>query len=348
MFDEVRFGRRGAWRREWVWTPGPGSAASDCTLFSTGRPRAGSVPRMRTRIIAAWWLACLLWSGTFLFIRLGVAAVPPFTFASVRLLTALAVLIPLTALRHGFAGVRRRDAWHVMGAGVLLLGVNYALVYWGAQFIASGLVSILQAGTPMVALALGWVLGSEAITARKIAALAAGLIGIIVIFYAQAGVSGTAAIAGTVAVSGGSVCVAAAYVWLRQCGHRLPALTVTTLQCVSGSLFLGALALVVEGNPLSASWSAPALIAMLYLALGGSVAAFWINCWLIDRMEPSAMLMMGVAEVPIAVALGAAVFDERLPAGAVLGSVCVLAGVVVGPMMAAKAATGKVKADRGN
>jgi drug/metabolite transporter (DMT)-like permease len=41
------------------------------------------------------------------------------------------------------------------------------------------------------------------------------------------------------------------------------------------------------------------------------------------------MLMMGVAEVPIAVLLGAIVFGERLPAGMLLGGVCVLAGVIL-------------------
>ena len=40
------------------------------------------------------------------------------------------------------------------------------------------------------------------------------------------------------------------------------------------------------------------------------------------------MLLMGVAEVPIAVALGAIVFGERLPPGTVVGATCVLVSVV--------------------
>jgi drug/metabolite transporter (DMT)-like permease len=39
--------------------------------------------------------------------------------------------------------------------------------------------------------------------------------------------------------------------------------------------------------------------------------------------------MMGVAEVPIAVALGAVVFGERLPPGTLVGGACVLAAIVV-------------------
>ncbi len=41
------------------------------------------------------------------------------------------------------------------------------------------------------------------------------------------------------------------------------------------------------------------------------------------------MLMMGIAEVPIAVALGALVFGERLASGAFIGAACVLAAVML-------------------
>ena len=84
-----------------------------------------------------------------------------------------------------------------------------------------------------------------------------------------------------------------------------------------------------------------AWLALLYLALIASVLAFWLNYWLLQRMDASAMLMMGVAEVPIAVALGAMMFGERLPAGTLLGGTCVLVGVVAG-------LTGKPVAPRGH
>ena len=96
-----------------------------------------------------WWIACLLWSGTFLSIRVGVEHIPPLTFAWLRLLIAIAVLAPVSAARGGFTGLSRRDVVRVMFAGFLLLGVNYGLLYWGARFIPSGLVAILQSSTPV-------------------------------------------------------------------------------------------------------------------------------------------------------------------------------------------------------
>ena len=102
----------------------------------------------------------------------------------------------------------------------------------------------------------------------------------------------------------------------------------TALQSLAGLLPLLCLGLAIEGSPASARWTMTACLALLYLALVASVVAFWMNYWLLQRMDASAMLMMGVAEVPIAVALGAMVFGERLPAGTLLGGSCVLLAVV--------------------
>jgi drug/metabolite transporter (DMT)-like permease len=284
---------------------------------------------MELRVVIVWWIACLLWSGTFLSIRVGVEHVPPLTFAWLRLLIAIAVLVPISAARRGFNGVSRRDVVRVMCAGILLLGVNYGLLYWGARFIPSGLVAILQSSTPVLALALGWCLGSEIVTLRKVIALAAGVAGIFLIFRPQLHAAGTAGLLGSFAVLGSSLCVATAYVWLKRHGARVRPVTVTTLQCVAGLIPLSVAGLLIEGSPLQSPWTAEAVGALLYLALGASGLAFSLNYWLLQRMDASAMLMMGVAEVPIAVALGALLLGERLPPGALLGGACILTGVVL-------------------
>lgn len=283
---------------------------------------------MPLRVALAWLLACLLWSSTFLFIKAGLRDIPPFTFAWVRLAIAAIILGTVASVSTGWRGIGRRALADIAAAGVLLLGVNYALVFWGAQFVPSGLVAILQAGTPVIALVFGWWLGSERVTARKIIALVTGLVGVSIIFGAEAKASSAAALAGAAAVFAGSVCVAFSYVWIKTRGHRVPPSAVATVQSLAGLIPLAAIAFVFEGAPAPAAWTATGWLALLYLALAASVVAFWLNYWLLKRMDTSAMLLMGVAEVPIAVALGAVVFGERLPAGTVVGGACVLISVI--------------------
>ena len=94
--------------------------------------------------IVLWWVTCLIWSSVWLFIKLGLRDLPPVSFAAIRLVVAIAVWLPVLIVRRVPLPREARD-WYVIGvAGVLLLGVNYTLVFWGAQFIPSGLTAVLR------------------------------------------------------------------------------------------------------------------------------------------------------------------------------------------------------------
>jgi drug/metabolite transporter (DMT)-like permease len=60
------------------------------------------------------------------------------------------------------------------------------------------------------------------------------------------------------------------------------------------------------------------------LVFAGSIAAFWMNYWLLRRMTPTNVLMMSIVEPMLAAALGAAVLHESLAATALAGSACIL------------------------
>ena len=270
-----------------------------------------------------------MWSSTFLFIRVGIGEVRPFTLAWTRLAIALAILAPIALVRGDLRTLRAAaDLRRVASAGLLLLGVNYALLFWGAQFIPSGLVAILQSGTPLLALAFACAIGQERLTFRKLITLILGIVGVALIFGSEALTSGRMAMTGAAAVFAAAACVAGAYVWMKSYGGRIAPLAMTTIQSGAAVIPLLCLALFTEGIPSPAHWSASAWGAVLYLAVAASVVAFWLNYWLLERMDASAMLMMGVAEVPIAVLLGAAFLGERLPSGTFVGGVCVLLAVV--------------------
>src|SRR5262245_57551854 len=100
---------------------------------------SGRSPRF---VLLVWWITCLIWSSVWLFIKIGVRDTPPATFASTRLVIALLVLVPVVTLR-GAPASRRPGDWRLIGAtGFLLLGLNYAFLYWGAQYVTSGLSAL--------------------------------------------------------------------------------------------------------------------------------------------------------------------------------------------------------------
>src|SRR5215216_3736916 len=96
----------------------------------------------RVRIVAVWWIACLLWSGGWLFLKIGLNDLPPITFAALRLALAFVVLAAIVTARDEWKTLRTGDLPVIALSGLLLLGVNYVLTFWGAQYLPSALTSV--------------------------------------------------------------------------------------------------------------------------------------------------------------------------------------------------------------
>ena len=82
-----------------------------------------------------------------------------------------------------------------------------------------------------------------------------------------------------------------------------------------------------EGSPFALHWTPSAVGSLLYLALAGSVAATWLNYWLLERMSATALLSMALVEPLIAVLLGAALLQEKVTIRAGLGGLLVLCSI---------------------
>jgi drug/metabolite transporter (DMT)-like permease len=295
-----------------------------------------SFPMMATKVsanslvLAVWWLTCLIWSSVWLCIKVGVTDVPPATFASVRLVIAVLVLLLVMAVREIPLPRQPRDWAMIGGTGFLLLGLNYAFLYWGAQYISSGLSAVLQAATPAFGLMFAHVLlDDERFTSWQVWGLVLGVLGVGVIFADQLHVTGSTAFWGCLAVTASALCVALGYVVVKKHGSHLRPIELTVGQMMAGLAPLLAIALTFEGNPLTVRWTTPAVASVLYLALAGSVVAFWLNYWLLKRIGATKLLAMSLVEPLIAVILGAVVLHEALPARTLIGGACILASTWV-------------------
>ena len=229
---------------------------------------------MLSRVAAVYILTCLIWSTVWLFIKIAVSEVPPVSFAAMRLIIAILVMVPITIAVRTPLPKKRRDWLMIGGTGILLLGFNYALLNWGMQFVSSGLTAVLQAMTPAFALVFAhYLLPDERITRRKAAGLLLGIAGIATIFWDQLTFGTAGALAGSITVTLGAVCVALAYVIVRREGRHLHPSVLTSGQMTAAFIPLMIYGWTVEGNPFELHWTRSALLAAMYLALAGSVLA---------------------------------------------------------------------------
>ena len=283
---------------------------------------------MSPLVAAVYILTCLIWSTVWLFIKIAVTEVPPISFAAMRLIIAILVMVPITIAWRTPLPKKRRDWILIAGTGVLLLGFNYALLNWGIQFISSGLCAVLQAMTPAFALIFAhFLLPDEPMTARKATGLALGIGGIAVIFWDQLTFGNEGAFTGSVTVTLGAVCVALAYVIVRREGRHLHPSVLTSGQMTAAFVPLLIYGWTLEGNPFELHWTRSALVSALYLALAGSVTAAWLNYWLLSRVGAVNLLLMGLIEPIIAILLGSWFLGESMNSRAITGGLLILFSV---------------------
>src|SRR6266545_6142621 len=125
---------------------------------------------MKSRLV--WLLLCLIWGSTWLFIKLGLSDLPPFAFAGIRFVIASAILFAIIAARR-LSLPRNRSDWMLLAiTGVLSFSLNYGLLFWGEQYISSGLAALLQATIPAFGLVTAhFYLPAERITGAKVAGI---------------------------------------------------------------------------------------------------------------------------------------------------------------------------------
>ncbi len=281
---------------------------------------------MKSRLV--WLLLCCIWGSTWLFIKLGLGDLPPFTFAGIRFVIACAILFSLIAARR-IPLPRQRKDWALLAiTGFLTFSLNYGLVFWGEQYISSGLAAVLQSTMPAFGLLLAHLyLPAERMTPLRIVGVVMGIVGVGVIFSNQLSVSGPRALVGSAALVLSALSGAYSNVLVKaRAKHLDPSITAAG-QMLFGLVPLLALGFLLEGNPLQFHWTPRALVSVLYLAIVGTVIAFVLYYWLVQHMEVTKTLLISLITPVVAVILGMLVLSEQLTWRTLAGGALIISGI---------------------
>lgn len=281
------------------------------------------------KVLIVWLILCGIWSSTWIFIKIGLdAGLPPVSFAALRFIVAATVLLVILAIQKNSLP-RARGVWLLAGlTGLLQFGINYGLLFWGEQHISSGLAAVLQTTIPAFGLVFAkFYLPAEPITLLKFLAILLGIAGVAVIFYEQLELSGAWAFAGSAAVVAGAACASLASVLTKAYAGEVETSSFLTAQMICGLVPLAAVGFALEGNPLSFNWNSTTIFAVLYLALVGSITAFWMFYWLLKNLELTRVMIISLVTPIVAVLIGAAVLGETLPAQTLSGGALIMLSV---------------------
>lgn len=278
--------------------------------------------------IFVWLALCVIWGSTWIFIKWGLADLPPVSFAALRFTVACIVLFPVIWWqKERFLDLTRE--WRIfLITGLLQFFFNYGLLFWGEQHISSGLAAVLQATIPAFGLFLARIYVGEAITPIKVAALVLGIIGVGIIFYDQLNFRGTLALLGSLAVVVGAFGAAYASVLTKARLQDFNPASVVFGQMLVGQIPLWVVGIALEGNPFNIKWTWLAVICVVYLAIVGSVLAFWLYYWLLSKIDVSKAMMIAFVTPLVAVVIGS-FFGETLEQKTMLGGFFILGSVAL-------------------
>jgi drug/metabolite transporter (DMT)-like permease len=283
---------------------------------------------MKARVV--WLILCGIWGSTWLFIKIGLKDLPPLTFAGARFVLATLILVLLVMVRRA-RWPRTRSEWSLIAiSGLLQFTLNYGLVFWGEQYISSGLAAVLQSTFPLFGLVFAhFYLPNERSMGLKVVGVLLGILGVVVIFSDQLSIAGSMALLGSMALVLSAVFGSYSNVLVKAYGVKIDPMVLAAGQMTCGFVPLLVVGIPIEGNPLNFHWTTTAVICLLYLVIVGSVIAFALYYWLVRNMDVTNTMLIALVTPVVAVILGMIVLDEKLNWRLVAGGACIISGLAL-------------------
>lgn len=270
----------------------------------------------------------MLWGSSFLFIKVSLDGLSPIQIVLARMCAGALVLCAFLAIRR--EGLPRQPGvWaHIAVAALVANLVPYFLFAWGEQRVDSAVAGTLNATTPLFTVALALSTRTEAtITATRVAGLALGFVGAVLIVAPWGNLSGSATGALACLAAAASYGISFVYMHRYLIGRALSPLTLAAAQITAGALILAAAAPLLARQ--AVHLTTPVVASVLALGVLGTGVAYILNYRLIqDEGATTASTVTYLLPI-VAVVLGAIVLGEPITWNLFAGTAMVLAGVAL-------------------
>jgi drug/metabolite transporter (DMT)-like permease len=276
---------------------------------------------------------CFIWGSTWLAIKVGLDFLPPFLFAGIRFAIASIFLGFLVILLHAHIP-RDRPSWVVMlFLGVFQVTLVFGLVFWGEQYISSGLTAVLSATLPLFVVIFSHMLiRAEPMTRRKAVGVIVAFAGVAVVFWRDlASAQGSVmqfSLLGSLAIVGSAASGAVGNVVAKKYASAIDPSANALIQSVIGAVTLSIASIMTERGPVPEL--VPIVIAaVLYLGVVGSALAFVGWYWLLTKATATNSSLIFFVTPIVALVLGWLMLQERMEPISALGTFLILSGVYV-------------------
>jgi drug/metabolite transporter (DMT)-like permease len=278
-----------------------------------------SVPISYLSVILIWSTTPLAiqWSGNDVGFQFGVAA---------RMLIGLIALVTLLRITNIEFPWHKRARTVYLISGITLY-VAMSFVYWAAQYIPSGWISVVFGLSPIItSLLANMILKDSHLSGTRLTGMALGFIGLIIIFVEGISISSIALLAlAAVVVSAATQSLGSVLIKQQKPDFHPIAITAGSIVISLPLFFLNC---VVSGGwpetiPLKSALS------ILYLAIIGSSIGFPLYFYLLKHLSPERVAIVTLITPVTALLIGAYLNGEIISSKVWLGTGCILIGLSI-------------------
>lgn len=286
----------------------------------------------RGEAIALLGVVIVLWGVNWPLLKIGLQAVPPLWFASFRVvvgaMTVAAVLLAKGSLRLP----PRHDIPVVLSIGALQMGAFLALIHLGLEIVPPGRSSVLAYTVPLWVIPIAAVVLGERVDRVRLAALAAGLAGVAVLFNPLA-----VDYSDGRQLLGNGMLLAAALAWsvtivhIRAHHWQATPLELLPWQMVLAAAILLPLARLLEPVNLELGnhvlWSAKAMAILIYNGPIATGLCFWAFVTANRKLSASTTAMASLGVPAVGIMSSALILGEPLTVTTIAGLILISTGV---------------------
>lgn len=273
----------------------------------------------------------LVWGTTYLGIRVAVETIPSWFITSIRQGIAALLVLGLLLYRKELAWIGWNNLKFQFIPAILMIVLANGFTTIAEKSVPSGLTSILSALSPLVIFLGSILFGLEKPSIKGFFGVLLGLIGVVFIFR-----DGLSDIldpnykTGILFLSIAILSWSAGTVYSKKHTHKSNNIALNLFYQFSiSSVIQFVLAFIFSSDTDVHSWSNRSIFAVLYLAVFGSVLAFFCYHYALKRVTAVQVSILNYINTIIAVFLGWLLLDEVIKLDFIIATALIIAGVFI-------------------
>ncbi|MEN6564297.1 MAG: DMT family transporter [Christensenella sp.] len=271
--------------------------------------------------------ALIIWSSSFVAIKIAYETYPPITLGAVRFLVASLILGALTLLSKNRVKLEKKDIPTVALSGLMGITIYAVLQNIAMQWTSASNATLIIASYPVITLLLESLIYKVKLNAVKIAGILIAIVGVVILSYVKAETRQQGELLGVILLIVAGVAWAFYNFLTKKVANSYPSISLLFYQMLFGAIFMAPLALLERGK-----WAAPTGMSfsmMLFLALFCSVIAFLLYNMGLKKLSASSVTSM-LNLVPIfGVFFSWILLGEQVTLRKLIGGAVIILGVML-------------------